>query len=65
MKTNSKKLKSLKKTEKLLTEKNFNVKNVENTKSTEVKINFMDLMTEDMWDYMNDYNNEELKCSLD
>ena len=65
MKTNLKKSKSLKKTEKLLTEKNFNVKNAESTKSTEVKINFMDLMTEDMWDYMNDYNNEELKCSLD
>lgn len=65
MKQNLKKLKSMKKMEKSCIKKLSDVKNVENIKQREIKHNFMDLVTEDIWDYMNEFNDEDLKCSLE
>ena len=65
MKQNLKKLKSIKKMEKSCIKKLSDVKNVENIKRHEIKHNFMDLVTEDIWDYMNEFNDEDLKCSLE
>ena len=64
MKHISKKLTSLKIKDGNL-KKLKDVKNVENIKSLEIKSNYMDLVTEDVWDFMNDFNDEDLKCDLD
>ena len=58
------KLKSLnlnKKTVKSSQKKKLDVKNVVNINSKEIKINYLDLMSEDVWDYMNEYNDKDLK----
>lgn len=59
MKKKSKKLNYTKKIKNLCADKSANVKNVKNIKYK--KVSFLDLVSEDVWEYMNEVNESELK----
>lgn len=65
MKPKMNKLKSMKKKDKSNTSKLSAVNDAEKLKLSEVKISYMDLVDEDVWDYMNDIDDQDLKCLLD